>query len=177
MRSNSFTSLSKHVDFFFLDELALVVAFSSAYFSNNAWRPQEAPSPSKALLSINSGKSKQSYFTCVTASPIPNPSTWLKISFQTTMRDILPGRAFNPAGAARLSKPDHTRPADFREKGRGMDQLANQSKSKPLASVTFYKRATPFSFILVLSATNLSRKECRSGLVCSHMALALKRNT
>lgn len=32
MRSNSFTSLSKHADFFLLDELALVVAFSSAYF-------------------------------------------------------------------------------------------------------------------------------------------------
>ena len=32
MKSNSFTSLSKHADFFFLDELALVAAFSSAFF-------------------------------------------------------------------------------------------------------------------------------------------------
>ena len=32
MKSNNFTSLSKHADFFLLDELALVVAFSSAYF-------------------------------------------------------------------------------------------------------------------------------------------------
>ena len=99
------------------------------------------------------GKSKQSYFTCVTASPIPNPSTWLKISFQTTMRDILPGRAFNPAGADRPSKPDHTRPADFREKGRDMDQLANQSKSKPLASVTFLQEGNNF-FVYTRSVSN-----------------------
>lgn len=32
MKSNSFTNLSKHADFFLLDELALVVAFSLAYF-------------------------------------------------------------------------------------------------------------------------------------------------
>ena len=32
MKSNSITSLSKHADFLLLDEIALVVAFSFAYF-------------------------------------------------------------------------------------------------------------------------------------------------
>ena len=32
MKSKSITSLFKHADFLLLDEIALVVAFSSAYF-------------------------------------------------------------------------------------------------------------------------------------------------